>query len=149
MTLANAGKEVILVERQPTIGGHMAMFDKTFPTLDCAACILTPKMTSVKDHPKITLLTFSEVEEVSGSVGNYQVKVRRRARFVQEELCVGCGKCVLGCAHFGNGSLFLQVRHDLCLNCNECAIARNCPSDAFRRVPASDPYLMKGEEQDG
>jgi electron transport complex protein RnfB len=64
---------------------------------------------------------------------------------IDEELCVGCGKCVLGCGHFGNGSLFLQVRHDRCLNCNECAIARACPSDAFRRVPAAEPYLMKGE----
>lgn len=61
-----------------------------------------------------------------------------------EELCIGCGKCVKGCSAFGNGSLQLQVNHDLCVNCNECAIARNCPADAFSRVPATDPYLFKG-----
>lgn len=61
-----------------------------------------------------------------------------------EELCIGCGKCVKGCGAFGNGSLQLQVNHDLCVNCNECAIARHCPADAFSRVPASDPYLFKG-----
>jgi heterodisulfide reductase subunit A2 len=97
LTLANAGKQVVLVEREPSIGGHMAMFDKTFPTLDCAACILTPKMTAVKEHPNIQLLTFSEVEEVSGSVGNYEVKVRRHARHVQEDLCVGCLQCIDAC----------------------------------------------------
>lgn len=62
---------------------------------------------------------------------------------IDEALCIGCGKCVKGCGMFGNGSLYLQVKHDLCVNCNECAIAAACPSDAFRRVPASDPYLLK------
>jgi len=64
---------------------------------------------------------------------------------IDEALCIGCAKCVKGCASFGNGSLFLQVRHDRCLNCNECAIARACPGDAFRRVPAGQPYIMKGK----
>jgi electron transport complex protein RnfB len=63
---------------------------------------------------------------------------------IDEDLCVGCGKCVKGCGLFGNGSLYLQVKHDLCVNCNECAIARSCPADAFRRVSADDPYLLKG-----
>ena len=62
---------------------------------------------------------------------------------VDESLCNGCGKCVKGCAAFGNGSLFLQVRHDRCLNCNECSIAAACPSGAFKRVPADEPYLLK------
>ncbi|MFP3936827.1 MAG: 4Fe-4S binding protein [Phycisphaerae bacterium] len=62
---------------------------------------------------------------------------------IDEELCIGCGKCVDGCEAFGNGSLFLQVRHDRCVNCNDCAIARACPADAFRRVPADKPYLLK------
>ena len=97
LTLADAGKQVILVEREPTIGGHMAMFDKTFPTLDCAACILTPKMTAVKEHPNIKLLTYSEVESVEGSVGNYHVKVHRRARYINEDLCVGCMQCIDEC----------------------------------------------------
>jgi Na+-translocating ferredoxin:NAD+ oxidoreductase subunit B len=63
---------------------------------------------------------------------------------INEELCFGCAKCVKGCTSFGNGSLHLQIRHDLCVNCNECAIARLCPSDAISRVPASDPYIIKG-----
>jgi len=63
---------------------------------------------------------------------------------IDEALCIGCGKCVKGCGAFGNGSLFLQVRHDLCVNCNECSIGRTCPADAFRRVPAGQPYLLKG-----
>ncbi len=62
---------------------------------------------------------------------------------IDEKLCIGCAKCVKGCALFGNGSLYLQVRHDRCVNCNECAIARACPADAFRRVPADDPYILK------
>jgi electron transport complex protein RnfB len=64
---------------------------------------------------------------------------------IDESLCIGCGKCVKGCNSFGNGSLFLQVRHNRCLNCNECSIARSCPTDAFRRVPVSQPYILKGE----
>ncbi|MDH3217295.1 MAG: FAD-dependent oxidoreductase, partial [Candidatus Krumholzibacteria bacterium] len=75
LTLANGGKHVYLVERETSIGGHMAQFDKTFPTLDCAACILTPKMTAVKAHPNITLWTLSEVTKVDGYVGNYEVTV--------------------------------------------------------------------------
>jgi electron transport complex protein RnfB len=62
---------------------------------------------------------------------------------IDEDLCIGCGKCVLGCDHHGNGSLYLQVRHDRCVNCNECAIALACPTEAFKRVPASDPYIAK------
>lgn len=97
LTAANAGKHVYLVEREPTIGGHMAMFDKTFPTLDCAACILTPKMTAVKAHPNITLWTLSEVAAVDGYVGNYRVTVRRKPRYVIEELCEGCMECIEAC----------------------------------------------------
>jgi len=99
LTLANAGKHVYLVEREPTIGGHMAMFDKTFPTLDCAACILTPKMTAVKAHPNITLWTYSEVTQVGGYVGNYEVTVRRRPRYIIEDLCVGCRECIEACVY--------------------------------------------------
>jgi len=65
---------------------------------------------------------------------------------IDEPLCIGCGKCIKGCNNFGNGSLFLQVLHNRCVNCNECSIAAACPSDAFRRVPASRPYILKGED---
>ena len=99
LTLANAGKHVYLVEKEPTIGGHMAKFDKTFPTLDCAACILTPKMSSVKSHRNITLLTYSEVVNVEGYVGNYKVKVKRKPRYVKEKECVGCSACIEACVY--------------------------------------------------
>jgi heterodisulfide reductase subunit A len=99
LTIANAGKKVFLVEREPTIGGHMAMFDKTFPTLDCAACILTPKMSAVKSHPNITLWSYSEVEKIEGFVGNYTVTVRRKPRYVIEDLCVGCMDCIDACIY--------------------------------------------------
>ncbi len=93
LEIADSGHRVYLVEREPSIGGHMAQLDKTFPTLDCAACILTPKMFDAGSHPNITLLTYSEVEQVDGYVGNFAVRVRRRARMVNEDLCTGCGSC--------------------------------------------------------
>ncbi len=93
LTLAEAGKQVYLVEREPSIGGHMAHFDKTFPTLDCAACILTPKMTQVGKHKNIHLMAYSEVEDVSGFIGNFTVKVRRKAGYVDHDKCTGCGSC--------------------------------------------------------
>jgi len=68
---------------------------------------------------------------------------------IDEQLCIGCGKCAKACGAFGNGSLYLQVRHDRCLNCNECAIARSCPSQAFRRVPSDSPYFLRGEQNAG
>jgi heterodisulfide reductase subunit A len=97
LELADAGYHVYLVERSPSIGGHMAQFDKTFPTLDCSACILTPKMSEVGQHENVTLLTYSELEEVSGSVGNFKVKIRKKARYVDDEKCTGCGICVEKC----------------------------------------------------
>ncbi len=99
LTLANAGKKVYLVEREPTIGGHMAKFDKTFPTLDCAACILTPKMSSVGSHPNITLWTYSEVAKVEGYVGNYKISIKRKPRYIDEDLCVGCMECIKACIY--------------------------------------------------
>ena len=97
MTLANAGKKVYLVERDASIGGHMAKFDKTFPTLDCAACILTPKMSEVGNHPNITLWTYSEVSKLDGYVGNFTVQVKRKPRYINEDLCTGCQECISGC----------------------------------------------------
>ena len=95
--MADAGFPVYLVEREPSIGGHMAQFDKTFPTLDCAACILTPQDGRGRQHPNITLLTWSEVEEVTGYVGNFTVKIRQKARYVDTDLCTGCGICQEKC----------------------------------------------------
>jgi heterodisulfide reductase subunit A len=97
LDIADAGYEVILVEKSPSIGGRMAQFDKTFPTLDCAACILTPKMVEVAQHPNIKLMTWSEVEKVEGFVGNFEVTIRQKARYVDLEACIGCGQCMEKC----------------------------------------------------
>ena len=97
LEIADAGNKVYLVEKEPSIGGHMAQFDKTFPTLDCAACILTPKMVGVGQHDNIELLTCSEVTEVGGYIGNFKVKINQRARYVDEEKCNGCGLCWESC----------------------------------------------------
>ena len=97
LDIANAGHEVVLVEREPTIGGRMAQLDKTFPTLDCSACILTPKMVDVAQHPNVTLLSCAEVEEVKGFVGNFEVRIRKKARYVDETKCTACGDCVKEC----------------------------------------------------
>ena len=97
LEIADAGFPVYMVEREPSIGGHMAQFDKTFPTLDCSACILTPKMVDVGNHPNITLMTWSEVMRVDGYVGNFQVTVRQKPRYVKTELCTGCGICQEKC----------------------------------------------------
>jgi len=97
LDIANAGTKVVLVERSQSIGGHMAQLDKTFPTLDCSACILTPKMVQVAQHPNIDLMTWSEVESVEGFVGNFKVKIRRKARYVDEATCTSCGVCLEKC----------------------------------------------------
>jgi heterodisulfide reductase subunit A len=97
LKIADSEHKVYLVEKDPSIGGHMAQLDKTFPTLDCSACILTPKMTQVGSHPYIELMTYSQVEEVSGYIGNFKVKIRKKARYVNEELCTGCGLCQTKC----------------------------------------------------
>jgi heterodisulfide reductase subunit A len=97
LEIANSNHIVYIVEREPSIGGHMAQFDKTFPTLDCAACILTPKMTEVARHPFIRILTYSEVVEISGYVGNFKVKIRRKPRYVDEGKCIGCLICQEKC----------------------------------------------------
>jgi heterodisulfide reductase subunit A2 len=97
LDIAAAGEKVYLVEKSGTIGGHMAMFDKTFPTLDCAACILTPKMVEVGQHTGIELLTLSEVTAVSGEPGNFTVSIERKARQVKEADCIGCGLCAEKC----------------------------------------------------
>lgn len=97
LDIADAGFEVDIVEKQPTIGGKMTQIDKTFPTLDCAACILTPKMVDCAQNDKITIYSYSEVAEVKGFVGNFTVKIKRKARYVDETKCTGCGICTEKC----------------------------------------------------
>ena len=93
LDIADAGFEVDIVEQKPTIGGKMAQLDKTFPTLDCAACILTPKMVDAAQNDKIRIFTYSEVTEVHGFVGNFDVTIKKKARYVNENICTGCGAC--------------------------------------------------------
>ena len=97
LDIADAGFEVDIVEKKPTIGGKMTQLDKTFPTLDCAACILTPKMVDCAQNEKIKIYSYSEVESVSGFVGNFSVKIKKKARFVDETKCTGCGLCTEKC----------------------------------------------------
>jgi len=97
LDIARAGHEVVLVEKEPSLGGNMARLSETFPTLDCSQCILTPLMVEVSRHPKIEVLTYAEVEEVGGYVGNFKVKIKRKPRYVRAEDCNGCGDCAAAC----------------------------------------------------
>jgi len=97
LDIGEMGFKTYLVEKTPSIGGRMAQLDKTFPTLDCSACILTPKMVDVARHPNIELHTYSEIESVDGYIGNFKVKIRKKPRYVDEEKCVGCGACAEAC----------------------------------------------------
>ncbi|MBR6557454.1 MAG: CoB--CoM heterodisulfide reductase iron-sulfur subunit A family protein [Clostridia bacterium] len=97
LDIADAGFPVDIVEKKPTIGGKMAQLDKTFPTLDCAACILTPKMVDVAQHENIRIFSYSEVTDVKGFIGNFDVTIKKNARFVNEDICTGCGDCVTKC----------------------------------------------------
>ena len=97
LDVAEAGYEVDIVEKSPTIGGRMSQLDKTFPTLDCAACILTPKMVDAAQNEKINLITYAELENVTGFVGNFTAKIRKKARYVNEDKCTGCGVCTEKC----------------------------------------------------
>ena len=97
LDIADAGFPVDIVETKPTIGGKMAQLDKTFPTLDCAACILTPKMVDVAQNENIRIFSYSEVQSVSGFVGNFTVEIKKKARYVKEDLCTGCGLCTEKC----------------------------------------------------
>ena len=97
LDVAEQGIKVYLVEKSPSIGGRMAQLDKTFPTLDCSSCILTPKMVSAARHENIELLTYAEVEEITGKAGNFKVKVLKRPRYVDVDKCTGCGICITKC----------------------------------------------------
>jgi heterodisulfide reductase subunit A len=97
LDIANTGHKVVMVERDPSIGGHMSQLSETFPTLDCSQCILTPRMVEVAQHPNITLYTYAEVEGLEGFVGNFKVKVRKKSKSLDEKLCTGCGLCTIKC----------------------------------------------------
>jgi len=155
LRLADAGTEVVLVEREPSLGGHMAMVDRTFPTLDCSACVLVPRMARVANHPLITVYTSSEVTTVSGHVGSFRIGVTTRPRFIEASRCTGCGECVAVCpvrdipCEFDQGLstrtgihfAFPQAvphmpvldpdrcQHFLTADCSKCADA--CPADAI------------------
>jgi heterodisulfide reductase subunit A len=97
LDMADAGHQVYLVEKEASIGGIMAQLDKTFPTMDCSICVLGPKMMDVGRHPNIKLLTYSQVESISGYVGNFKVRIRKKARYVDAAVCNACGKCAEAC----------------------------------------------------
>jgi heterodisulfide reductase subunit A len=97
LEIADSGNNVFLVEKEPSIGGKMALFDKTFPTLDCSACILTPKMVSAGHRENIKLFSWAEVVSVSGFLGNFKVKIKKKARYVDTDKCTGCGQCWSNC----------------------------------------------------
>src|SRR4030067_24576 len=97
LDIGDKGFKVHLVEKDPCIGGHMAQLDKTFPTLDCAACISTPRMSQVGSHPFIDLYSYSEVVNVDGHIGSFKVKINRKPRYIGEDPCTGCGDCEKVC----------------------------------------------------
>jgi heterodisulfide reductase subunit A2 len=150
LSIANSGHQVLLVERDPSLGGHMAQLSETFPTLDCSQCILTPKMVEVSRHPRIRIMTYTEVESLAGFVGNFTVTIRQKARLVDWEKCTGCGDCVARCpvktipSEFERGLAarkaiyrpFPQavpnkvvIDRARCVMCRLCAKA--CPADAI------------------
>ncbi len=146
MVIAEAGYKVYLVEREPTIGGHMALFDKTFPTLDCSICILGPLMQQVNEHPNIELITYSEVKKVSGYVGNFDITVEKKPRFIDEEECVGCfdicrevcpiemedtfyPRKAIDVPYPQAVPLFPNIIEEECIGCKACAQA--CDRDAI------------------
>jgi heterodisulfide reductase subunit A2 len=97
LDIANTGHKVILIEKDPSIGGHMSQLSETFPTLDCSQCILTPRMVEVAQHPNITLYTYAELESLEGFIGNFKAKIRRKSKSLDEKLCTGCGQCTMKC----------------------------------------------------
>jgi heterodisulfide reductase subunit A len=152
MLIADAGYKVYLVERDATIGGHMALFDKTFPTLDCSICILGPLMSEVKDHPNIQLLTYSEVESIEGNIGDFKITVSKKPRFILEDKCVGCVDiCRAVCpidvenTFFPRKAidipypqaipLFPNIIEESCIGCAACELACDREAIDFNQVP--------------
>ena len=150
LDLANSGYKVYLVEKSPTVGGHMAQLDKTFPTMDCSSCITTPKMSEVARNKNIELMTYSEVVSLDGYVGNFQARIKKYPHYIDQDSCTGCGHCVDICpVETGNefelgmkprkaiylsfpqavpGEYTIDMNH--CIKCGICAEA--CPTDSVR-----------------
>ena len=97
LDIANTGHKVILIEKDPSIGGHMSQLSETFPTLDCSQCILTPRMVEVAQHPNIALYTYAELESLEGFIGNFKARIRKKSKSIDEKLCTGCGQCTTKC----------------------------------------------------
>lgn len=155
LDLADDGFDVYLVEKNPSLGGHMAQLDKTFPTMDCSMCILSPKMSSIVHHPKIHVLTNSEISRVTGYVGNFKVQVVVKPRYVIEDLCNGCGECAKVCpiqvpnefdAHLGPRKsvyipfpqavpLVYTIDIDHCIKCYKCVEACGLEAIDFSQEP--------------
>lgn len=145
LEIANAGKKVYLLEKSGTIGGHMAMFDKTFPTLDCAACILTPKMVEVGQHPNIELLSYSKLINIQGEYGKYKANILKKARRVDISTCIGCGSCSAKCpsstlSEFDTGT---TLRKAIYLPFPQ-AVPNKYLVDADICTYLKDPYLFTG-----
>jgi len=150
LDLANSGYKVYLVEKSPTVGGHMAQLDKTFPTMDCSSCITTPKMSEVARNPNIELMTYSEVVSLDGYVGNFQARIEKYPHYIDQDVCTGCGHCTDICpVETGNefelgmkprkaiyisfpqavpGEYTIDMNH--CIKCGICA--ETCPTSAVR-----------------
>ncbi len=146
LDIAAVGHEVVLVEREPSVGGRMAQLSETFPTLDCSQCILAPKMVEVAQNENVKLLTYAEVEEVSGYIGNFQVTVRLRPRYVDADRCTGCGQCEIECP-VGKGANVRSEFDDRLPQSHRSAIYRPFPQ-ALPNLPVIDPetclYFQKG-----
>jgi heterodisulfide reductase subunit A len=148
LDLDKLGYKVYLVEKEPSIGGHMAQLDKTFPTLDCSSCVITPKMSEVAKAKNIEIMTYSEVEEISGYVGNFTVKIKKKPHYIDQQKCTGCGSCAENCIVVAPNEFDLNMKPrkaayipfpqavpgkytidaDHCIKCGICAEA--CPADA-------------------
>jgi heterodisulfide reductase subunit A len=152
LDLAKEGYDVYLVEQNPTIGGHMAQLDKTFPTMDCSACILTPRMVDVGREENIHLMTYSEVEKVEGYVGNFDVTIKKKPHYIDQEACTGCGSCAQECPVICGNEFDLElstrkavyipfpqavpgeytIDMNKCIKCGICANPEVCEPDAIR-----------------
>lgn len=158
IVIANAGYKVYLVERDATIGGHMALLDKTFPSLDCSICILGPLMTEIKEHPNIELITYSEVKKVEGYVGNFEVSIEKKPRFIVEDDCVGCydicrdvceieikdtffPRKAIDVPYPQAIPLFPNILEEYCIGCKACAQA--CDRDAIDFNQKSEELKIK------